>query len=251
MNAIAIRGLFKSFGQVHALQDINLDIADGEFIALIGPSGCGKTTLLRLIIDLENASSGKVLVGGKAPSQVRKEGKLGAVFQRPALVPSRTILQNVKLTLEIAGVSSPLSPDNLLEEFGLGQFKDCYPHQLSGGMQQRANIAAALVHNPPYLMMDEPFSALDEMTREHMCEFVDGVLLEHTKTVILVTHSIDEAVMLADRIVVLAPRPGRIENVISVDFKRPRKRSLKTSPEFGEKVLEVRRELYGVDVDPA
>ncbi|WP_299989544.1 ABC transporter ATP-binding protein [uncultured Ruegeria sp.] len=251
MSAISFRNMSKSFGAVQALQDINLDIAEGEFIALIGPSGCGKTTMLRHVIDLETPSSGEVLVGGESPGAIRRENKMGTVFQRPALVPSNTVLQNVQMTLDITGVQSPISPKKILEDFGLGQFLNHYPHQLSGGMQQRVNIAAAMVHNPPFLMMDEPFSALDEMTREYMCEFVGEVLLAHPKSVLLVTHSMDEAVMLADRIVVLAPRPGRVETIIDVDFERPRKRSLKTDPAFGQKVLEVRRELYGVEIEEA
>jgi NitT/TauT family transport system ATP-binding protein len=251
MTAISFKDLSKSFGTVEALQNIDLEINEGEFVALIGPSGCGKTTMLRHVIDLETATSGEVLVGGKHPSEVRRANQMGVVFQRPALVPSSTVLQNVQLTLDINGVDSPISPTKILQDFGLGDFLHHYPHQLSGGMQQRVNIAAAMVHNPPFLMMDEPFSALDEMTREYMCEFVGEVLLKHKKTVILVTHSMDEAVMLADRIVVLAPRPGRIETIIEVDFERPRKRSLKTRAEFAEKVLEVRRELYGVEIEEA
>lgn len=251
MSAISFLNMSKSFGEVQALQDINLNIDEGEFIALIGPSGCGKTTMLRHVIDLDTASSGDVLVDGKSPGDIRRENKMGTVFQRPALVPSNTVLQNVQMTLDITGVDSPISPVKILTDFGLGDFLDHYPHQLSGGMQQRVNIAAAMVHNPSFLMMDEPFSALDEMTREYMCEFVGEVLLEHPKTVLLVTHSMDEAVMLADRIVVLAPRPGRIETVVDVDFERPRKRSLKTDPAFGAKVLEVRKELYGVEIEEA
>ncbi|MFA3919425.1 ABC transporter ATP-binding protein [Ruegeria hyattellae] len=249
MSAISFKKLSKSFGAVQALQDINIEITEGEFIALIGPSGCGKTTVLRHIIDLETPTSGEVLVGGKPPDEIRREHKMGTVFQRPALVPSKTVLENVQLTLDITGVTGPLSPKEILTNFGLGQFLHHYPHQLSGGMQQRVNIAAAMVHNPPFLMMDEPFSALDEMTREYMCEFVGEVLIKDPKTVVLVTHSMDEAVMLADRIIVLAPRPGRIEKTVHVDFARPRRRSLKTDPAFGDKVLEVRRELYGVEED--
>jgi NitT/TauT family transport system ATP-binding protein len=251
MSAIAFKNMSKSFGAVQALQDINLEVNEGEFVALIGPSGCGKTTMLRHVIDLETATSGEVTVAGKSPGDIRRENKMGAVFQRPALVPSNTVLQNVQMTLDITGVKSPISPTEILTEFGLGQFLDHYPHQLSGGMQQRVNIAAAMVHNPPFLMMDEPFSALDEMTREYMCEFVGEVLLAHQKTVLLVTHSMDEAVMLADRIVVLAPRPGRVETIVNVNFERPRKRNLKTDPAFGEKVLEVRKELYGVETEDA
>ncbi|WP_298976198.1 ABC transporter ATP-binding protein [uncultured Roseobacter sp.] len=245
--AIQLRKLSKSFGEIDALKDIDLDIQEGEFIALVGPSGCGKTTLLRHVLSLETASSGEILVGGDTPERVRRENKLGIVFQRAALVPSCTSLQNVQMTIDITGVETPLTPSGLLDEFGLGAFKDHYPHQLSGGMQQRVNIAAAMVHNPPFLMMDEPFGALDEMTREFMCEFLGEVLLDNPKTTVLVTHSIDEAVMLADRIVILAPRPGRISAIVDVDFPRPRRRDLKTQTAFGEKVLEVRRLLYEVE----
>ncbi|MEL6677302.1 MAG: ABC transporter ATP-binding protein [Pseudomonadota bacterium] len=245
--AIQLRDLSKTFGEIEALKGIDLDIQEGEFIALIGPSGCGKTTLLRHVLSLETASSGEILVGGETPERVRREHKLGIVFQRAALVPSRTSLQNVQMTLDITGVETPLTPAGLLDEFGLGEFKDHYPHQLSGGMQQRVNIAAAMVHNPPFLMMDEPFGALDEMTREFMCEFLGEVLLDNPKTTILVTHSIDEAVMLADRVVILAPRPGRISTIVEVDFPRPRRREIKTQSAFAEKVLEVRRLLYEVE----
>ncbi|MEL6599622.1 MAG: ABC transporter ATP-binding protein [Pseudomonadota bacterium] len=245
--AIQLRDLSKTFGEIEALKDIDLDIHEGEFIALIGPSGCGKTTLLRHVLSLETASSGEILVGGETPERVRREHKLGIVFQHAALVPSRTSLQNVQMTLDITRVKSPLTPGGLLDEFGLGEFRDHYPHQLSGGMQQRVNIAAAMVHNPPFLMMDEPFGALDEMTREFMCEFLGEVLLDNPKTTILVTHSIDEAVMLADRVVILAPRPGRISTIVDVDFPRPRRREIKTRSAFAEKVLEVRRLLYEVE----
>lgn len=245
--AIQLRKLSKTFGEIEALKDIDLEIDEGEFIALIGPSGCGKTTLLRHVLSLETATSGQILVGGETPERVRREHKLGIVFQRAALVPSRTSLQNVQMTLDITGVETPLTPAGLLEEFGLGEFMGHYPHQLSGGMQQRVNIAAAMVHNPPFLMMDEPFGALDEMTREFMCEFVGEVLVENPKTTVLVTHSIDEAVMLADRIVILAPRPGRVSYIVNVDFPRPRRREIKTQAAFADKVLEVRRLLYAVE----
>lgn len=251
MSAITFQNMSKSFAETEALRDISLEIAEGEFVALIGPSGCGKTTMLRHVIDLEKASSGQILVDGKTPDIIRREYRMGAVFQSPALVPSNTVLENVQMTLDITGVDSVISPRKILADFGLREFLNHYPHQLSGGMQQRVNIAAAMVHNPPFLMMDEPFSALDEMTREYMCEFLGDVLINHPKTVILVTHSIDEAVMLADRIVVLKPRPGRIESILNVAFQRPRKRSLKTLPEFANKVLEVRRELYGVEIEEA
>jgi len=196
---------------------------------------------------VEGASSAGIWFGGETQERVGRQNMLGSVFERAALLRACTALQNGQMTLDITGVDTPLTPAGLLDEFGLGAFKDHYPHQLSGGMQQRVNIAAAMVHNPPFLMMDEPFGALDEMTREFMCEFLGEVLLDNPKTTVLVTHSIDEAVMLADRVVILAPRPGRISAIVDVGFPRPRRRDLKTQSAFAEKVLEVRRLLYEVD----
>lgn len=245
--AIALRDLSKSFGRVEALREINLTISEGEFIALIGPSGCGKTTILRHVLGLEAPTSGTVTLGGRLPDQARRARDLGYVFQKAALVPSITALENVKLTLRIARPENALNPEKLLEDFGLGAFRNHHPHKLSGGMQQRVNIACALVHNPHYLLMDEPFGALDEMTKESMAEWLGDVLLANPKTVILVTHSIEEAVMLADRVVILRPRPGMIETIVPVDLPRPRRRELKTSAAFGDLVLEVRRKLYAVE----
>lgn len=244
---ISFQNLSKSFGKVEALRNINLEIDEGEFVALIGPSGCGKTTMLRHTLGLDEPSGGQVLLGGKKPEEERAGRDLGFVFQKAALVPSITALENVNLTLEITKVTHGLKPEQLLEDFGLGQFKHHHPHKLSGGMQQRVNIAAALVHNPHYLLMDEPFGALDEMTKEAMAEWLGTVLLNNPKTVILVTHSIEEAVMLADRIVILSARPGQIDTIVPVDLPRPRKRDLKTTAAFGDLVLEVRRKLYAVE----
>lgn len=247
MNGITFSGLSKSFGRIEALRDISLDIDGGEFVALIGPSGCGKTTMLRHVLGLETPTSGEVLLGGQSPDEARKARDLGFVFQKAALVPSITALENVQMTLDITGVKHGLEPEKLLEDFGLAGFKNHHPHKLSGGMQQRVNIAAALVHNPRYLMMDEPFGALDEMTKEAMAEWLGEVLTNNPKTVVLVTHSIEEAVMLADRIVILRARPGEIDTIIKVDLPRPRRRELKTTDTFGNLVLEVRRKLYAVE----
>ena len=247
MKGIVFRNLSKNFGKVEALRGIDLTIGEGEFIALIGPSGCGKTTMLRHTLGLETPTSGTVTLGGKSPDDARCGRDLGYVFQKAALVPSITAIENVKLTLDITGAKNGLDPDKLLEDFGLGGFKNHHPHKLSGGMQQRVNIACALVHNPHYLLMDEPFGALDEMTKESMAEWLGEVLLKNPKTVILVTHSIEEAVMLADRIVILRARPGEIDTIVPVDMPRPRRREIKTTDAFGDLVLDVRRKLYAVE----
>lgn len=247
MNGIAFQNLSKSFGKVEALREITLTIDEGEFIALIGPSGCGKTTLLRHALGLEVPTSGQVSLGGALPEEARRACNLGYVFQKAALVPSITALQNVQMTLDITRVQHGLEPEKLLQDFGLGQFKHHHPHKLSGGMQQRVNLACAMVHNPHYLLMDEPFGALDEMTKETMAEWLGDVLLKNPKTVILVTHSIEEAVMLADRIVILRARPGEIDSIVPVDLPRPRRRDIKTTDAFSNLVMDVRRKLYAVE----
>ena len=226
--AIEFSGVDKQFGDVEALQDVSLTIQDGEFVTLIGPSGCGKTTMLRIAAGLEEPSGGSVLVNGDTPRNACRQHQIGVAFQRPALLASRTALRNVRMTLEITGRDGALSPDELLTDFGLGEFQHHYPHQLSGGMQQRVNIAAALVHDPTILLLDEPFGALDELTRESMGEWLGGVLSRSAKTVIFVTHSVEEATILSDRVVVLSARPGRISEVIEVELPRPRSRAFRT-----------------------
>jgi len=170
--AISFSGVGKRFRETQVLQDVTLLVGEGEFISLIGPSGCGKTTLLRLIAGLETTSDGEVCVFGASPSQASRRHEIGVAFQRPALLPSRTALGNVELTLEITGKEKSLDPRQLLADFGLGDFMQHYPHQLSGGMQQRVNIACAMVHNPRILLMDEPFGALDELTRESLGDWL-------------------------------------------------------------------------------
>ena len=242
--AIEFSRVDKQFGDVEALQDVSLTIQDGEFVTLIGPSGCGKTTMLRIAAGLEEPSGGSVLVNGDTPRNACRQHQIGVAFQRPALLASRTALRNVRMTLEITGRDGALSPDELLTDFGLGEFQHHYPHQLSGGMQQRVNIAAALVHDPTILLLDEPFGALDELTRESMGEWLGGVLSRSAKTVIFVTHSVEEATILSDRVVVLSARPGRISEVIEIELPRPRSRAFRTDENFLREVARVRSSLY-------
>ncbi|MGQ9928219.1 MAG: ABC transporter ATP-binding protein [Chloroflexaceae bacterium] len=235
-----------------ALLDVSLSIAAGEFIALIGPSGCGKSTLMRLIGDLEQPSSGTVRVKGKTPRQARLDRDYGIVFQAPVLYEWRTVRQNVELPLEIMGRPPAERREramSLLRLVGLGDFGDAYPHQLSGGMQQRAAIARALSFEPSILLMDEPFGALDEITRERMQSELLGLWssADPPPTVIFVTHSIPEAVFLADRVVVMSPRPGHVQRVVPVNLPRPRVFETRESPAFFGLVTEVREALRATD----
>ena len=237
-------------GPITALHEVSLSIAPGEFIALIGPSGCGKSTLMRLIGDLEQPSSGSLRVKAKTPRQARLDREYGIVFQSPVLYEWRTIRKNVELPLELMGQPVAQRRErsmDLLKLVGLSDFGEAYPHQLSGGMQQRASIARALSFQPSILLMDEPFGALDEITRERMqLELLQiwGVA-ERQSTVIFVTHSSPEAVFLADRVVVRSPRPGRVAQLISVDLPRPRSFETRELPRFFELVTQVRAGLRG------
>lgn len=232
-------------GPVTALQDASLKVAPGEFIALIGPSGCGKTTLMRLICDLEQPTSGTIRVKGKSPHQARLDRDYGIVFQSPVLYEWRTVRKNVELPLEVMGYARDRRRERaqaMLRLVGLSDFGNAYPWQLSGGMQQRVSIARALSFNPSILLMDEPFGALDEITRERMqVELLNiwGDAGTET-TIIFVTHSIPEAVFLSDRVVVMSPRPGRIETIIEIDLPRPRDVTTRESPRFFELVTLVR-----------
>ena len=235
-------------GPVHALSNIDLKVERGEFVSFIGPSGCGKTTLLRVIADLEQPTGGSILVNGVTPDEARRNRAYGYVFQAAALYPWRTIARNVALPLEIMGLSKAEQAERVkrnLELVNLTGFERKFPWQLSGGMQQRASIARALSVEPDLLLMDEPFGALDEITRDHLNLQLTRLWLETRKTCIFVTHSIAEAVFLSTRIVVMSPRPGRILDVIDCDGKLPRERRLdiRESPEFQRIAHRVREGL--------
>jgi NitT/TauT family transport system ATP-binding protein len=235
--------------QTVALQNATLEVDEGEFVSLIGPSGCGKTTLLRIIADLVQPTSGTILVAGKSPRQARLEREYGYVFQAPVLYEWRTVLNNVMLPLEIMGFPKNERRERatrLLSMVGLQDFHRNYPWQLSGGMQQRVSIARALAFDPKLLLMDEPFGALDEITRETMNNELLRIWQETGKTVIFVTHSIPEAVFLSSRIVVMTPRPGKIEQVIDVDLPYPRTEATRESRRFFELATEVREALRGL-----
>jgi NitT/TauT family transport system ATP-binding protein len=244
---VRIRGLEKIYrskdgNDIHALKDINLDIRAAEFISIVGPSGCGKTTLLKILAGILQRSSGDVVMQGKSLSGPSRE--LGVVFQAPVLLPWRTVLQNVMVPVEIQKrdrAAFEARARQLIAMVGLSGFESKYPSELSGGMQQRVGICRALVHDPSFLLMDEPFGALDAMTRESMNEELQRIWSESRKTILLVTHSIPEAVYLADRVVVMTPRPGRIVDVISVDLPRPRTLDMQNTPEFGRFVAGIRR----------
>jgi NitT/TauT family transport system ATP-binding protein len=249
---IRINNLGKRFSSrsgevVTALSDVNLDIADNEFISVVGPSGCGKTTLLRILAGLERATSGTVHCGGQLVTAPRPDA--GVVFQQAVLLPWNTVLDNVMLPARLKGDTSAATvtrAESLLAFMGLKDFSRKYPFELSGGMQQRASICRALMRDPKVLLMDEPFGALDAMTRESMNMELMRVWSEERKTVIFITHSIPEAVLLGDRVVVMSPRPGRISEVVDVDIERPR--SLKTmgTPRFGELCDHIRT-IFGAE----
>jgi NitT/TauT family transport system ATP-binding protein len=224
-----------SDGPVQALVDVDIAIVPGEFVALIGPSGCGKTTLLRAIADLERPTSGELRVNGTTPDAARLARAYGYVFQAPALYPWRTVERNVMLPLEIMGLPRSERAERArhwLEVVGLTGFERKYPWQLSGGMQQRVSIARALSFDPALLLMDEPFGALDEITRDHLNDQLHRLWRRTGKTVVFVTHSIAEAVYLSTRIVVMSPRPGRILEVIESTLPPDRELDLRESGEF-------------------
>lgn len=235
--SIRIDGVSKVFRrgktETVALEGVDLSIGKSEFVAIVGPSGCGKSTLMRLIAGLTQPTTGTVSVDGD-----RVEGaitNLGVVFQKAVLLEWRNVLRNVLLQVEMRGLKPAdyeQQARNLLASVGLGGFEDRFPHELSGGMQQRAGIVRALIHDPPLLMMDEPFGALDALTREQMRIDLEELWMASQKTVLFITHSIDEAVLLADRVVVMTPRPGRVETIIPIDLPRPRGLAARKSSVF-------------------
>jgi NitT/TauT family transport system ATP-binding protein len=247
---IALDGVGKTFesraGDTEALRGVSLAVDAGEFVSIIGPSGCGKSSLLRIAGDLVEPSAGTVRVNGKSARQARLDRDYGIVFQMPVLYEWRTVLENVQLPLEVARrprAEREQRPRALLRLVGLEEFASHYPWQLSGGMQQRVSIARALALNPPILLMDEPFGALDEMTRERLNQELLQVCAETAATALFVTHSIAEAVFLSTRIVIMSPRPGTIDRVVTVDLPRPRADKTRALPRFFELVTEVRRSL--------
>jgi NitT/TauT family transport system ATP-binding protein len=246
---VSIQGLTKSFRTgVTALQGIDLDIAPGEFVSLIGPSGCGKSTLLRIIGDLIQPSSGTVLVNGKTAHRARLDHDYGIVFQDAVLYDWRTVTRNVSLPLELLGwdrARRKQRVQELLELVELTGFESSRPWQLSGGMQQRVAIARALSFDPALLLMDEPFGALDEMTRERMNMELLRIWEKSGSTIVFVTHSIPEAVFLSTRVVVMSARPGRIAETIAVDLPQPRGAATREEPRFFELVTAVREALAG------
>jgi NitT/TauT family transport system ATP-binding protein len=247
---IHIAGLEKSFktrsGEtVNALTNVNLDIRENEFISVVGPSGCGKTTLLRILAGLEIASSGVIQCDGAQIAGPRPD--VGVVFQQATLLPWNTVLANVLLPAHLANDKSEARvkrAEGLLAFMGLKDFAQKYPFELSGGMQQRVSICRALMREPRILLMDEPFGALDAMTREAMNMELMRVWSEERKTVIFITHSIPEAVLLGDRVVVMSPRPGRISEIINVDVGRPRSLQTMATPRFGE-ICDHIRTIFG------
>ena len=249
---LAIRGISKGFdvrgAWLSVLEDIDLACPASSLTALIGPSGCGKSTILRIAMSLERPDSGEVTIGGEAPAAVSARGELGVAFQDPALLPWHSVESNIALPLDIlrrhdAGTAARIR--DLIGLVGLQGFEQAVPAELSGGMRQRVAIARALVTEPSILLLDEPFGALDQILRRQMNVELQRIWLETRATTLLVTHGIDEAVFLADRVVILRPRPGRIGDIVPVDFPRPRPEGLFRDPEFHRICDRVGESLYG------
>jgi NitT/TauT family transport system ATP-binding protein len=235
-----------SAGNTQALSRVSLEIQPGDFVSLLGPSGCGKSTLLRLIADLIEPSEGQITIKGKSPRQARLDRDYGFVFQAPVLYEWRSVLRNVQLPLEVMNFSAAerdRRARDMLQLVGLKDFERHYPWQLSGGMQQRVSIARALAFKPAILLMDEPFGALDELTRERMNTELLNIWSQTETTVIFVTHSIAEAVFLSKRVVVMTPRPGRIEKLVEIDLPRPRTFETREQTRYFELITEVREGL--------
>ena len=256
--AVRATGVGKVFptkkGEITALTGVELEVAAGEFVSLIGPSGCGKSTLLRLIADLDQATTGVLAIFGKPARRARVDQDYGIAFQQSGLLPWRTVGANIALPLELNSTSRPertARVAELAQLVGLSDFVDRYPDQLSGGMQQRVAIARALATRPKLLLMDEPFGALDEMTREYLQSELTRIAAETAAAVVFVTHSIPEAVFLSDRVVVMSPRPGRITDVVSVNLGDERGEALREAPEYFDRVTAVREALHGTRIERA
>jgi len=262
---ISIAGIEVTYGlgsaqAVQALAPVDLEVADGSFVSLVGPSGCGKSTLLKVLADLMPPTQGQVLINGMPPGALRQAGRIGLVFQQANLMPWLTIEKNVKLLKELVeakgkradafsksqNAQPTQSIEQLLEVVGLKGFEKKLPHQLSGGMQQRTALARALALDPSILLMDEPFAALDEITRDRMAFELMRIWQQYRKTVIFVTHSLAEAVFLSDQVVLMSARPGRIHKIYDIDLPRPRTEDTRLSDDFIRLVGEINRELYKV-----
>jgi NitT/TauT family transport system ATP-binding protein len=248
---VHLQGLTKIYrtrrGDVHALENISFTVADRQFVTVVGPSGCGKSTILKILAGLIPQSSGTVEVFGEAVQGPAAE--VGMIFQEPVLLPWKDVTQNVLFPIEILRKDTRKYQDKALEILnlvGLEGFEHRHPAELSGGMQQRVAMARALVHDPRLLLMDEPFGALDQLTRQHMNLELLRIWSQMDKTTVLITHDIEEAVFLGDRVVIMTPRPGRVAEVVDIELPRPRNLKMKMSREFGELVMQV-GELLGLD----
>ncbi|WP_422033956.1 ABC transporter ATP-binding protein [Reyranella sp.] len=222
-------------GPIRALETVDLTIREKEFVSIVGPSGCGKSTLLMLLSGLVGHSTGSITIGGTKVNAPYTD--IGIVFQQDVLLEWRTILQNVMLQAEVRGLDRRTLKDralHLLELVGLKGFEGMYPHELSGGMRQRASICRALLHSPPLLLMDEPFGALDALTRDQLNIDLLRFWQESPTTVLFITHSVSEAVFLSDRVIIMSPRPGRIEEIVDIDLPRPRRMAMREQPRFIE-----------------
>jgi len=244
-SAVQVRNLSKSYGKLQVLDQISLEVSKGEFVSIVGASGGGKTTLLKIIGGLVKPTSGEVLLDGLPPTERRREGYLGFVFQNPVLLPWRTLEENVRLPLEILHQNGfPQEQINeLLDTLGLSGFETSYPRQLSGGMQQRAALARVLLYKPSLLLMDEPFGAVDEITRTRLNFELLKVWEKFHTTILFVTHSLDEAILLSDRVVVLTSRPAKIYRILTVDLPRPRSMETMNSAQFHDLVRWTRERL--------
>lgn len=251
-DGISLSGVCKTFSGrgkvVEALRDVTLSCPKGSFTAIIGPSGCGKSTVMRIALGLEAADAGEVRIAGKTPMEAAKAGETGVAFQDPALLPWRSVRRNVKVPLEVLRQSTTPGIDhiqNMIDLVGLKGYEDALPGELSGGMRQRVAIARALVTQPQILFMDEPFGALDQILRRQMNFELQRIWTETRSTALLVTHGIDEAVFLADRVVVMHANPGRIVDVVDINFDRPRAPTLFSDPAFHKVCDHIAQVLHG------